>query len=1409
MKTVNVRLVAILLVSLLVFGSAAYVLHAFQIRRNAGVFLREAERAEERDDQVEVIRNLHWYVRLRPDDLDAQERFGLKLADLNQLVQASSILEGVLRKEGARNDVRKRVVDIDMTIHRWGDARQHLNDFLLKEEPENAEYLEMLARCQAAEGNDREAVESFTKAIEKKPDLLEAYPRLAGVLRYRLGQEKEADEWMAKLVEQNAGQYKAHLLYATYLRGTKELDKAVEQANLALQLEPKDRDVLWTAARCALSKENFEEARRLANEGIKLHPDVVQMYTTLADVELRSGDRDAAVAALRRGLQATNEHPQLLWSMANLLIDAGQLDEASQYVDKLSAAEYPEALVGYLRSRIEFNRGNWHVAREGFGRVRGTLTAWPDLVKQVDYWMGKCNAELGNLDAALRDYGRATDIDPFFNPAAAAKAETLMALGRLEDAKKEFASLTQRGSAGGLLAMARAEILKSLRVPKQRRDWTAANSLLDMAEKSELNSVQIPILRAEILLADERAEEADALLAAAQEKFPKSTELPIVRAQLASQRGDSQKAEEILAGIEKATGDRVAVLLGRARLMVQRDGAKALPELKNIAANTQGLSDADKIRLWSGLTGLIGQMGDDAYLQQLCQRLAKADPNNIRVLFMLFEIAVRQQDDGAMQDALDQIEAVEGRGPFWLYGQAMRLSLLSKGKNDQQLQQALKYLQTAREQRPSWSRLPLLQGSICDQLGQTEQALKYYEEALDMGNRNPGLVRRLARLYQGQRRFNDAYKVIMLLEGRGVESTADQLRQESQIKAGANRLEEALADAKKVVTESEQYNDFVWLGQLLAIRGQRAKAEGKDPEALELFGQAEDALRRAVELKGDIAETWVVLIQFLSATDQTAKAEEAIRQAQAKIPAKDAPIALAQCYEAIGQRDQAQERYEEALAADPDNAVVVRYVADFYLRNGKPLPAETLLKRIMDGKIEASEADRRWARRRQALVFAARGGYQNLLQAINLIEKNLDESETTQDKRIKAEMLKGLPSRSRRREAIAMLEEVLKGQRSASPEDQFVLAQLYMAEGVWVKASSQYLSLLAKHGNEPRYVVAYIQALLSKNELDGAETWLNKLQSIAPGSFTTTRLRADLLIRRRKYDEAYDLLAQFVERDDAIPSDRTTRLRLVAAALESISDELQQKGLDAQATKFSNQAETLYREYVAERPEEQLRLAAFLARRGQADEALDIIGRVWQKSNPIPLAQTMAVVMKSPGISAARLKRAETIIQDALKQFDRPTALLLVLADVRTTQESYADAEKYYREIIKKNSGNSVAMNNLAVLLALQGVKLAEAKQLVDRAIEISGPVASMLDSRASVQLAAGKPHKALEDLDVALAEGETPVRLFHQAQAYKAAGQQAAALAAMRKAMAKGLAPEMLQPLERPAYVELKRAAE
>src|SRR5260370_19400146 len=84
------------------------------------------------------------------------------------------------------------------------------------------------------------------------------------------------------------------------------------------------------------------------------------------------------------------------------------------------------------------------------------------------------------------------------------------------------------------------------------------------------------------------------------------------------------------------------------------------------------------------------------------------------------------------------------------------------------------------------------------------------------------------------------------------------------------------------------------------------------------------------------------------------------------------------------------------------------------------------------------------------------------------------------------------------------------------------------------------------------------------------------------------------------------------------------------------------------------------------------------------------------------------------------------------------------------------------------------------------------------KAIETAGPLAQLLDTRATIYLAMNQPDAALNDLHDAMDQAPSASLYFHLAQIQWAARDPSAALESLRKARADGLKPGDLHPLER-----------
>ena len=584
-----------------------------------------------------------------------------------------------------------------------------------------------------------------------------------------------------------------------------------------------------------------------------------------------------------------------------------------------------------------------------------------------------------------------------------------------------------------------------------------------------------------------------------------------------------------------------------------------------------------------------------------------------------------------------------------------------------------------------------------------------------------------------------------------------------------------------------------------------------------------------MELKGDVPETWIALVEFLSLSDRIGDAEAALNRAGRTIPAEQAPLILAKCYEAIGRNDKSLDQYKIALGAKPDDPHVNYSVAVFYQKIGKAAEAEEILKRIVEGRTKAGEADLIQARRLLAKYLLAKGGLKNMEIARNFIEQNLASADNSvDDLRIKAQILSLSASRACKDEAIVALTKIVEGQQAA-PDDILNLAMLYLAKekqfqetsqpnanavnrdsDAWNKANKLLQRLESIQSNEPRYMALYAKALLEHGDISGAELYVNKLIKDFPNTAATIVLQAKLLFQRKQYEEALDLINKFVDQKNAVPTERSKRLRMMAEEIEYLVTGLNDPDQKSMADLYIRTAEKLYSQYAAESPSKSLDLAAFLNRQGKTEKAISVLEQTWKNSDPSNIAQVSLAATHNGRGGKENVDRVERVLEEARRSqnFKDHPAILMALGDLCFGQERLEEAESFYRAALKRNAAYYAAMNNLAVLLALRGEKLDEALTSINKALEIAGPLGSLLDTRACVYIAKGDANNALADTEKAIADNPSAVRLFHQAQAFVLAGQKSKAASTMQKALKAGLSKDDLYSPEIPQFEELETLA-
>ena len=204
-----------------------------------------------------------------------------------------------------------------------------------------------------------------------------------------------------------------------------------------------------------------------------------------------------------------------------------------------------------------------------------------------------------------------------------------------------------------------------------------------------------------------------------------------------------------------------------------------------------------------------------------------------------------------MEKVLQDIEKVENKGPIWLLQSGLlRCHKVAKGGDPAMLDEALKLLEQAKEIRANWSKIPLWMGQIYDQKDDLAQALKFYWDAIDLGDYHPVAVERTVVVLYQQKRYREANDLLARLDREQAPFTLRILKFWVELLLQQGEYDQALEKARKVAAataDSDDYKDSLFVGQVVDVIAQQTKAADRKKYD-ELIAEAEKSFRRAVEL---------------------------------------------------------------------------------------------------------------------------------------------------------------------------------------------------------------------------------------------------------------------------------------------------------------------------------------------------------------------------------------------------------------------------------------------------------------------------------------------------------------------------------------------------------------------------------
>jgi Tfp pilus assembly protein PilF len=1442
MRKLNGKLfLGLVLVAALCTGTV-FGIHHFQYQRIAQSLLWQAQHAADQGQVDRQARYLAHYIELNPSDevekahlacLWAGDSFA---AFPKTRLRAVRLLDDVLtRSTDDHPELRRVLVRLALELNMLQLARGHLEKLLSweqmqkqisqakpdadgKVDAERGELEGFWGQLLERENKQpADAVPCYRLAIRHAPQLLTSYTRLAYLLRRlettsaseRQDHEHEAKDQINALVNNNPQVYQSYLSRWHYYRdlglialaGEKDGDredlaKVGEDVTQALQRAPEDTAVLLAAAdrERLLGHTAENNARVSADEREAL---VVQHGKKAYDY-LQQG------LALQAKAQVANDTIlfQLLWHKANLLLDElrrkeGKLEEGKlsrqeqehleerqtevvQAIEQIRKTRGLPATADYLRGRLLVHQRQWAEAAALFEHVRPVLSSQPELANEINIYLGRCYEQLEEPGRMYEAYKRAAERDPqrisLVSEMGMAKAEWDM--GQLDQAAARYDRMIRNGQLPDTLwpDVVRLEIQRQ--VQQDQPSWGRAEKALEQAARQLPTSVDVVLLQTQLELARSQPAAAEKVLedASRLKKYAASAiEIRTALAMLAlrQEKPDLKKARKVLDAAEADLGDSVSLRLALARYHAIAKSDKE--DITALAAGSERFSETDQGKLLGGLADTLLSAGHAAEARKLWQQVIGLPrrQTDLTLRLVLFDLAMKDGDEAGMTAALADIEKVEGRtGAYHPYGQALyklwqvKKNRLSADERSSLVQEARSALDQALAQRSSWPAIYLARAEIDLLEGNPDQAINNLREACNHGEKNPLVVRQLAELLARNGRFKEAATEMSRLR-RSLLAQSDIGRLATAIavhqpQADLQQAEQMIRNAVK--SDSKDARELIWMGLMLA--------EVKKPR------EAERKLRQALALKPREPDGYIALIQLLSRQNRMQDANEVLKQAERQLPADKKAMALGQCLELLGKRDKARLQYQAALSGQPKDAATLRRVAAFHIEAGQYREAEPLLRILYEGKADAaSPTDQAWARRYLAVALANSNDFSRFREALRLVGLKLDvqgklagedsSAGGVEEQRFQAHVLAAQQNnRHFRKRALELLEK-LSLERALQPDDSFLMGLLYDADGNWAQARPILADLVKHDPPEPRYIAHYVQALLTHNLPDPAEKLIDQLEELEDqrhverNVYASLELRARLMEARGEGDAAVAKLKKHIARPNADP------------------DEI-------------------------------LIVLASLTRQKKYARAFDMGLQAWERKDracrPEVLGGVCVALMRAmnPRPDVSLVQRVEEKLKEALAQKPSSVVLLLHLADLQDMRDRYEEAEKAYRDVLRVEPNNVVALNNLAWLLVQSSGDAGEAMQHIEAAVNGMGRRADLLDTRGLVHLALGDVTAALTDLKEANADTPTPTRLYHLARAHLQTQDRTAAYRVLQEARDRGLTVNSLHPIEQQACGKL-----
>ncbi len=364
-------------------------------------------------------------LRANPDFADAL----LELANLRtrdkKFEEAAELLRRYVKVSHDPASGYYKLAMVERSMHQTAAAQRDLNVFQTLSKNSSTgpfpfqhlfDYLDNRVKLSSEERTQLDVTE-LTARIQKNPGQPQDLYLLAETY-LKLGKPDEAAKAIAQLDQTSANDYRMQTGIGVLLARHRLYDEAIQHFQAAQKANPDSDDIKFDLADAYFHKRGYAEALAAAQtvsatgqqddaclallgdiyahlgnsaksaeifgDAIRRNPDNDQYYLSLALVQLRGGDLDAARQTLNKGLARIPVSGKLLWGMGLISVLQGDTTHAAQQLER-AVELLPEWAGSYSTLGVfYYQTGQIDKAREVLNRFKGSNAGGLDVNRIED-----------------------------------------------------------------------------------------------------------------------------------------------------------------------------------------------------------------------------------------------------------------------------------------------------------------------------------------------------------------------------------------------------------------------------------------------------------------------------------------------------------------------------------------------------------------------------------------------------------------------------------------------------------------------------------------------------------------------------------------------------------------------------------------------------------------------------------------------------------------------------------------------------------------------------------------------------------------------------------------------------------------------------------------------------------------